>query len=146
MANQIMLKGDFRRDEALAGAAISPGDLVELNSAGKVIVHATEGGYAERAFAIEDALQGKDLTTNYAEGDLVQYNIVEVGAEVQAFLFAGEDVAIGEKLISNGDGTLVANGSEASGITVNQIVAVAMEALDLSASGAADTRIDVRVL
>ena len=59
---------------------------------------------------------------------------------------AGENVSIGDKLISAGDGTLIANGSETSGTTVRQIVAIATEAEDLSGSGAVDTLIEVRVL
>ena len=144
--NRIMLAGDFRRDERVANATLYPGHLVEVLSTGKVQKHSTEAGYAERAFAIEDALQGNAIADAYAAADLVSINLVQPGAEVFAFLKAGEDVAIGEKLISAGDGTLIANGSETSGATVQQVVAIALEAKDLSASGAVATKMQVRVL
>lgn len=145
-ANQIQLKGGFWRDELRAAAALTPGHLIERTAADKVQVHATEGGFAERAFAVEDALQGKTIDDAYALDDLVSYNLVKPGSEVQAWLKAGENVAIGAKLVSAGDGTLIAEGSVASGVTVKQVIGIATEALDLSASGAVDTRIDIRVL
>jgi len=137
--NQIHLKGDFRREELYAAAAISPGDLVELTSAGKAQVHSTAGGVAERLVAVEDALQGNTIDDDYAADDLVSINIELPGNSVQMFLKAGENVAIGAKLESAGDGTLQA-------VTTGEVVAVAEEAEDLSASGAVDTLIQVRLL
>lgn len=144
--NQAHLVGDFRREELLAVAAISPGDLIEETSAGKFQVHSTEGGYATRIFAEVDALQGNTLDDDYAAADLVSANVELPGNEVQAFLKDGEDVAKGAKLISAGDGTLIAEGSASSGVTVKQIIATAREAKDLSGSGAVDTLIRVMLL
>lgn len=144
--NPVHLIGEFRRDEARAAAAISPGDLIEWTSAGTVQVHSTEGGYALAIFAEVDALQGNTLDDDYSAADLVAMNAEAKGSETQAFLKAGEDVAIGALLISKGDGTLIENGSESSGVTVRQVVAVAREALDLSGSGAVDTLMRVQVL
>ena len=141
--NRIHLIGDFRREEALAAAAISPGHLIEENSAGKFRVHSTEGGRASLLVAVEDALQGNTIDDDYAADDLVSANVELPGNEVQMYLAAGENVAIGAELISAGDGTLIANGSESSGVTVAAIVAVAREAEDLSGSGAVDTLIRV---
>lgn len=146
MSNQIHLIGDFLADEAVAHAALSPGHLIEMNSDGEVLKHATEGGYAERMVAVEDALQGNTTADAYAAADKVFFNRYYPGAKCQMYLKAGENVAIGDKLISAGDGTLIANGSEASGTTVRQIVAIAAEALDLSGSGAVATLMDVRIL
>jgi len=144
--NQSHLVGDFRREEALAVAAISPGHLIEEDSAGEFQVHSTEGGYGIRLFAEVDALQGNTLDDDYAADDLVSANVELTGNEIQAFLKDGEDVAIGAKLISAGDGTLIAEGSASSGVTVKQIIAVAREAKDLSGSAAVDTLIRVMLL
>jgi hypothetical protein len=46
-------------------------------------------------------------------------------------------VSIGDELISAGDGTLIADGSEASATTVKQVIARAVEAKDNSAGSAA---------
>ncbi len=146
--NRIHLGGEFVHEEALASGVIQPGMLVELTSAtaDTVRAHAAEGGRAERMFAVEDALQGNTIDDNYASGDLVMLCIALPGSSVFAILKAGENVAKGAKLVSAGDGTLIAESSVASGTTVEQVIAVAKEALDLSASGAANTRLAVRVL
>jgi hypothetical protein len=119
--------------------------LTEITSAGTVQVHSTEGGRAERRFAEIDALQGRIKTTAYAAAELVAMNIELPGNKCQAFLKAGENVSIGDELISAGDGTLIANGSESSGVTVADVIAIADEALDLSGSGAVDTLMAVLV-
>ncbi len=144
--NQVHLVGTFRREEALAASTITPGMLIEQIAAGTVQAHSTEGGYAVRAFAEVDALQGNILTTNYAAAALVSANIELVGNEVNAMVKAGEDIAIGDLLISAGDGTLIENGSEASGTTVRQIIGVARETLDLSGSGAVNTLCRIMLL
>lgn len=144
--NQIHLRGRFDREELLAVAAITPGHLIEITSAGKFQKHSTEGGYAARIFAEISALEGETTANSYAADDLVSANIEMPGNDVQAFLQAGENVSIGDKLISAGDGTLIENGNEGSGVTVNQIVAIAREAKDLSGSGAVDTLMKVMVL
>ena len=141
--NQVHLIGDFRREEAVAAGTITPGMLIEEDSAGEFQAHSTEGGRASLLFAEVDALQGNTLDDDYSADDLVSANVELPGNEVQAFLKAGENVSIGDELISAGDGTLIANGSESSGVTVAQIIAVAREAEDLSGSGAVDTLIRV---
>lgn len=157
--NTILLKTQglgYRIEEETASEAITPGHLVELvtSSGRKTRKHATEGGYAERTFALEDPLQGKTafsvesrtIDDAYAADEKVQVGVVAPGCKVWAWLKAGENVALNAQLISAGDGTLIAAGSISTGGTVQQIVAIAEEALDLSASGAVDTRIKVRVL
>ena len=146
MANQIHLKGDFRRIEKVASATITPGMLVAVDSSDEVAAHGTEGYYAERMFAVEDALQGLPIGTNYTDGDRVSINVVPPGAVVNAFICAGEDVAIGDLLISNADGTLIELSSATSGVTIYQVIGVAIEANDLTASGAVNTRSAVRIL
>lgn len=144
--NQVHLIGEFRHEEAIAAGTITPGMLLTIDSAGEVLAHATEGGYAMRVFAVEDALQGHTLDDDYSADDLVSANIELPGNEIQAFLQAGQNVAIGDWLISAGDGTLIENGQESSGTTVYQMIGVAREALDLSGSGAVDTLMRVMLL
>lgn len=144
--NQVHLIGDFRREEALAAGTITPGHLIEEDSSGEFQVHSTEGGYAARLFAEVDALQGNTLDDDYSADDLVSANVELPGNEVQAFLAAGENVSIGDELISAGDGTLIKNGSETSGTTIKQIIGHAREAKDLSGSAAVDTLIRVMLL
>lgn len=127
-------------EEGRAAATITPGMLLAQNSSGNIIPHGVAGGPAERMFALEDALQGNGIDVNYASGDLVAIGVQGQGDVVFAILNAGENVTPDEFLTSNGDGTLkVASGTDAR-------IAVALEAMDLSQTGDADTRIRVRIL
>lgn len=123
-------------EEALAHAALSPGHLIKLNSAGKVLKHSTEGGDAETLFAVEDALQGKTTADAYAADDVVSHHVAARGDVVQAMLAPGANYAIGDELISAGDGTLKKASAASSGVSVKQIIATVVKAKNLSASGA----------
>jgi len=141
--NRIHLVGEWRREEAAAAGTISPGMLIEEDSNGEFQAHSTEGGTAMRLVAVEDALQGNTIDDDYSADDLVSANVEQPGNEVQMYLKAGENVAIGADLISAGDGTLIADGSEDSLTTVLQRIGKAREALDLSGSLAVNTLIRV---
>ena len=139
--NTITIKGQGVRNERIANATIKPGALVELMSTGKVRAHATAGGNAQKAFAVEDDLQGKGIGDNYAADSRVQYNIFAPGDQVYAWLANAQNVAVGVFLESAGGGELRAFGT---GVPV----AVAVEAVDMSDSDGADPsgRIIVEVL
>jgi hypothetical protein len=142
----IHLKGAYSREEAIAADTVKPGYLIELTSAGTVQAHSEEGGVAERAFAVEDTVQGNDVDDSYSAADRVQYNIENRGNEVFAYIKAGEDIDIGDKLVSAGDGTLIEAAPASSGALDNDYIAVALEALDLTGSGAVATRLKIRIL
>lgn len=137
---RIHLLGDGRHEEAIAASTITPGDLIELDTNGKVKRHATAGGSAEAAFALEDALQGNEIGDDYAAAARVGFVLANRGDVVYATLAAGETASISSKLASDGDGALrVVTGSDVP-------LAVALEAKDLSDSDAVDGRLRVRVL
>jgi len=127
-----------------SGDELLPGSLLELTSAGNVQKHATEGGYADMRIALEDALQGKTVDDAYADGARVLYYIPRRGSRFQGILKSGEDVDIGDELISDGAGRFIKNGNEDSSTTVRQILATAEEASDQSGSDGADTLIVMR--
>jgi len=143
MANniyQIQLEPrDYLRDEALASAQVLPGMLVERDSNGKFKPHATAGGVAERLVAVEDVLQGNGITDAYASGALVQANYQRRGNQVYMRLANGETAVIGSKLVSNGDGYLKVATADSSAVVVEEdVLAVAIEAVDMSDSSGAD--------
>jgi len=144
--NNVHLKGTFQHEEYRAADDIEPAMLIELNSDGEVIPHSTEGGRAELLFAEINVLNGEDMEDDYEDDDLVMCNLELAGNRVQLILTAGEDVDIGDMLISAGDGQVIENGNEDSSTTVVQIIATALEALDLSASGAVDGLIEARLM
>lgn len=150
-------------EEYTAGGAITPGMLIELNSSGEVIAHNSAGENALLMFALENELEGEGVDDAYADDDKVQCWIPYRGDIVYAWLKDGENVSIGDFLESAGDGMLqkhVADvesfeSAETGSITVypNQLVGVALEAVNLSESSGAessglqgDQRILVRII
>jgi hypothetical protein len=136
----ILLLGEYVYDEAIAAAAIRPGDLIERTSANKVQKHSAAGGNAEVTFAYEDALQGKGISDNYAAGDLCFFATIERGGHAYAWLSGGEAAVVGSKLSSNGDGALKVESS------TGKVVAIALEAIDASESDDVDHRIRVQLV
>ena len=134
-------------------AAVTPGHLLELTSAGLVQKHATAGGNVlPPMFAVEDELQGRGIDTAFANSSKIQCWIPQRGDMVYALLADGQNVAIGDPLESAGDGTLQAhvadvdNSADVTTIYGNAIIAIAVEAVDLSNSASAVGRIIVRII
>lgn len=139
MANTILLKGRGTRLEGVAGGAITPGHLVTQNSSGLIIVHNTAGGAALKCWAVENDLEGKEISDAYATDDYVQAEILKSGDEVLAFVIAGgAAIVIGDLLEAGGSGGLR---KLASGVAIAQ----AIEAVDNSGGGT-QARIKVRVI
>ena len=133
----------YAYEERDAGAAgIKPGMLVQVDTDGDVIVHATEGGRAECLVALEDSLQGKTVDDAYTVDNPVRLMIFRPGEEFCGLLEANQTIDIGEGLISAGNGKF--KSATDSGLTIASIVAYAMEAEDTSGSSPADTLIHMR--
>jgi hypothetical protein len=139
MNSVIIKKYSDNEGEGVANAAITPGMLIELISTGKYRAHATAAGNAMPIFAKEDALQGKGIDDVIAANDTFRYWIPVRGDEVNAILADDETVYEGDLLESHGDGTLrklaMDFDSSAGVLTAPmQVVAIALEAMDTSAS------------
>lgn len=144
----ITIMGDGVRKEATATAvAITPGMLVERTSAGLVQAHSNAGQPAQTMFAVEDDLQGNEITDNYSASAIIQFNVFRRGDEVYAILNDGEDVSIADFLESAGNGKLRKHTASSAGAVEypNSIVGVALEAVDMSDSSAADPSGRIRV-
>lgn len=141
--------GEFRK-EKVAAAGITPGMLIERTSADKVQVHSSAGQNAQRMFAVENDLEGKDIDHAYVADERCQFVVCRPGDEVFALLADGQNVSIGDWLESNGDGYLRKHTVAASaGEEYTEcIVAQAISALDLSggSSGESTQRIKVEVM
>lgn len=108
--NKIALIRTGRYEEGIAGDAITPGMLVKRATGRTVLPHA--GGIInEKSFAVEDSLQGKTINDDYSMGDVVRYEFFLPGDVVYGLVAVGANVADGEILVSNGDGTLVDSSS-----------------------------------
>lgn len=147
-------------EEHIASAIIVPGMLLQVASTDTVAKHATIYGNVIPMFALEDELQGREIGDAFAALEPVQCWIPNRGDVVLAILADGQNVAIGDLLISHGDGYLMKyTATDDSDFTQhpNQIVGMAMEAKNLatgnSSGGALDdptlefnARIKVRIL
>jgi hypothetical protein len=111
--NTILLKFSGWHEEAVSDdtGQIYPGMVLQLQSDGGVIRHATPGGAGELLVAKEDALQGHWFQDPYNQGDLVSYGIPKTGDEILFLVNAGAAaITQGQGLMSAGDGTVAAYG------------------------------------
>ena len=149
MANRIHSKGDARHEEDLAGiAGIYPGMLLKRNSSGEVILHTTEGGALgdETLIAEEDALQGRNADTVYDVDTVCSYLVPAKGSVLNLLIEDGQDIAIGDKIMSAGNGKFKETTDLESGETLAHVIGVAEEANDLTGSNTSDTRSAVRIV
>ena len=146
--NTIVIKNHVNvRIEKVAAGTITPGHLVELTSADKVQVHSVASGNALPMFALECEMVGKSIDDNYVADDFVTVAIPTRGDVVYAKLKDGQNVVIGDKLESAGDGTLQKHVPDSTGdIYVNAIVGIALEAVDMSGSAGVDPSGRIQVL
>lgn len=133
----IQIRGDFQRYEALTSANVYPGEIVELASGGTVAPCNNEGTFCEKAFAVEDALQGNDVTDVIASGNLCQFNVQEPGNIVQARVQDGQHIEIGD-VVYCGTAGRVRKVSTASGAVNNWPIGIALTHVDMSGSAGVD--------
>jgi len=151
--NSIIVKrlgAEIIEEYTATAVAIKPGYLLELASATTVQAHSSAAGnVAPAMFAIEDQMQGKAITADYAASTKIQCWIPRKGDIVYAYLADGETASVGSLLESNGAGALqvfVADEPSTQQYPEN-IIGVAVEAVDLSGSAnlTALGRIKVRI-
>jgi hypothetical protein len=132
---------DVNEEIVATAVAITPGMLLERTSANLVQAHSTAGGNLLQMFACEDELQGKSITDNYVASDPIQVWFPGRGDWVYAILADDNSVAIGDMLESAGNGYLqkhAADNSAAANVT-NQIVGVALDAVDLTGDSSTES-------
>ena len=144
----IMVKNrHMRRDEgAAAEAGIYPGMLIEFAAVTTLTVkkHATSGGNAIAMFAIEEELEGKNISTVYTNGRRVQFIICCTGDIVYCRIANGSTTTFGCLLESNGDGNMKVHtprvdSSNATGTEYqNSAILYALEVIDMSDSSSVD--------
>lgn len=106
-SNTIILEGDPMYKKAKADGAITPGHLLEKGTdSGDMKSHSTSGGNNNRAFAVEDSLQGNGIDDDYSDNNEIKYAVCQRGVEVYAILTTSQTISDGDALESAGDGTL----------------------------------------
>lgn len=150
--NTIKIKsyGNVQEEFTATAAAITPGMLVEMDSAGLIKAHATAVGNVMPMVAIEDALQGKTIDDAYDASGKIQVWIPQRGDIALMIPVDGTAIAVGDLLVSNGDGRLkkyvvtVDSAADVETIYDRIIVGQALEAVT-SSSQTAEDRIQVRI-
>jgi hypothetical protein len=139
--NTIKVKkyADVIEEYTSTAVAITPGTFLELTSDGLVQACTATTGPVLPMVALEDELQGKGIDDAIPASNKVQCWIPGRGDMVYALLEDGQTIAIGDFLELNGSGLV-------QKYTSNQIIGVAVEAVDDSGSSGADTgRIIMRI-
>jgi hypothetical protein len=152
MANSIIITSyvKIQLELTATAVAITPGELLELTSAGTVQAHSAAAGNVLPMVAFEDELQGRGIDTDYATSAKIQVLVPRRGDIMNMLLADGETAVIGSFLESNGAGALqvhVADEPSDQQYPEN-LVGQAIEALDLSDSAnlSALGRIQVRII
>lgn len=112
----------WRHEELVAAGTITPGMLCEVTTSGTVQAHSTQGGRAERLVALEDALQGNGVDTNYSASDVTQLAVMETGSVFNLLMASGETGSPGQEVVSNGDGTIILASNLASASLNLQVI------------------------
>jgi len=134
-------------DRRKAGAAISPGALLEIDANDDFIPHSEAGGNATPVFARENSLLGKGLDADIVSGDQVPAAYMQAGGLVVGRLDASStDAAAGDPLESAGNGNLRVHIPQVDlgageDVNVSQIVGYAEEDLAAPASGSSFIRL-----
>lgn len=135
--NKIFLTDEYLQADGEANEAITPGHLIEYDTSTELYKkHATDDGigimplFARKApyAGTEDADGTIPIDVAYAQGDQCYAGIALRGARVNALIKANEDIAVGDKLVSAGDGTLRELQTGTSPDDTNGCLAVAREA------------------
>jgi len=139
MANKVGLRTyeHYGYKEGVAAETITPGHLVELNSSGNIQKHSTDGGEAAPKVALEAGEIGEEIDDDYETDEQIKFAFGIPGEEFNMILDSdSDDVSIGSKLESTGDGTLTLQDT-------GEVVAIALEA---ASPGTDNVRIKVEVL
>lgn len=121
------------RKEGIAGAAVTPGHLIQ-GPASAIIVHATAAENAQKSFAVENEVVGRDIDTDYAANDTILYAVCPPGSIVWA-IADGTGVTAEDLVESAGDGTMQVLSTIAS-TSQDQLNRLVGKALDTAAADA----------
>jgi len=142
----ILVRGDPNRFQRDAAASITPGMLVELTSSDTVQPHSSADGRHMRMVAVESDFTGDGIEHVYNSGEIAQFNVFRPGDIALMHLADGQDASLGDYLVSNGDGKLKVEASSGTGDLEGSLVGMALEAVDMSGSSAADPNGRIKVL
>jgi len=146
-ANTIIVEQADHRSiirEALALEAFTPGELLE-RATGGVQKHSTSGGNSNHIFALENVADAGGIDRDYVATETSRFAYAERGQLINGFVAANAPaIALGDALMSNGDGTLIKTTTPVATTETDRVVAYAPAAIDNSAVGT-KTRFQIEV-
>ena len=95
-----------QNEDNKAAEAITPGHLIDYDSNGDWVKHASAGGMSVGRFALEREELGTDMNTDYDIADTVKAGLCPRGVRVNAIIASGQNISKGDFLESAGNGTL----------------------------------------
>ncbi len=126
--------------DATGSGTIKPGmGLVRTSTADTVQAHNVDRGRVNgNLVAIEDSLQGHGLSDDYSTGNKVFFRSFLPGDEVLLYIALGQNISIGDELVSNGAGYFEKETEDSSSHGTQEIVtfATALEACDATSAAA----------
>lgn len=133
----IRLSGEPNEWEQLtASAAITPGDVVEINSS-QWRRHASAGKNAIRAIALPRDEMGNDIDIDYAASQYVKVDFGRSGDRFNLWIASGEDLSYGTFVESDGSGGVRALSTDAATDDTQRVSVIGMS---LAVSGAVTVR------
>lgn len=136
----VFILGDPVVHEIEAAGAITPGHLLQMDSAGKVVVHANAGDNLYKMVALERDELGKEITSAYVSGDVVKVGCWRAGDRGYLLVAAAAPAIVkGDMLEAAGDGTVrkVVADAAIDQTERDSTVGFALEAVDNSGGGSA---------
>lgn len=96
-AGQIGLVDGSR--EKICGGAITPGDILQENGSDALVRYGTAGGNPGPVLVAKDQpFVGRDIDTDYASGETVEFHMCQIGDRVRVRLAASQTIAINSLL------------------------------------------------
>lgn len=122
----------YAEKNVASGQTPSPGALVIDDGSGKWTVHDTAGAGGQFYIIDMNIFEQKSVTEAYAAGDRAGAFYPRDGETYNLIVADGEDIAVGDALTSNGDGTL--KEATTTGATPDVVLFYAEEPLVTSGS------------
>lgn len=124
--------------EAIGSGTIYPGmALMRDTTADQVKVHnVQQGKVCGNLVAIEDENQGNGISTAYTTANRVFFRSFLPGDEVYLKIKSGQNISIGDKLVSGGNGYFEKEKADSSAVDDVDTFAVALEACNATAASA----------
>jgi len=124
--------------EGKASGTIYPGmALYRTSTADQVAVHNVQQGKIHgNLVAIEDELQGNGIADAYSTTNRILFRSFLPGDEVYLKIKSGQNISIGDKLVSGGNGYFEKERADSSAVDDVDSFAVALEACNATAGTA----------